>query len=474
MREAYNIQDYIEKHIIGRLENLMNGGGMYDDVSWQDYPMDVVSRIKKDEDYGYFLHKLMKPYYQMYLMGDMRLCRKNMENMRLFMKSVIEEDKAFGSWASTQNLTAMAEGWGDNMKRIEEPKRMNQYFQVLEHLFNSGCQQDWMKLSEELKEDLFKAEVYSDYKNDELLCVLHAFTMIMQQDWELEEKREQLSLLFKHWKFLKYYYSIMIRHIVGVKYTRWTDVTNTVMTSSSSFNPHLHIYYCGLTERMDSLGLDYKHYKKLDDIRLQMLEMINRFEPAETLYTLCDAVFPEDFQRMLNTHRPKSYGELEDENKKKDLLLKELRQQTQDTRDQIERLTKMLKAAVEASIPIEDIERELMSLPANTAWDIFNSMNELLQDHDIWRRYDRDIRKKLKERLAKQDERQDELNEALKKNLAEPRYKVYPQAGSTANVGCDQKNSDFKNYLAGTATQEGQAKLESINKEKNLKRKLME
>lgn len=61
MREAYNVQDYIKKHIIGRLENLMNGGGMYDDVSWQDYPMDVVSRIKKDEDYGYFLHKLMKP-----------------------------------------------------------------------------------------------------------------------------------------------------------------------------------------------------------------------------------------------------------------------------------------------------------------------------------------------------------------------------------------------------------------------------
>ena len=77
-------------------------------------------------------------------------------------------------------------------------------------------------------------------------------------------------------------------------------------------------------------------------------------------------------------------------------------------------------------------------------------------------------------RLAKHDKRQDELNEALKKNLAEPRYKVYPQAGSTANVGCDQKNSDFKNYLAGTATQEGQAKLESMNKENNLKRKLME
>lgn len=464
MIEAYNIQDYIQNHVIKRLEHLMDGGGMYDIASWDDNTIDQVNRIKKDEDYGYYLHKLMKPYYQMYLFGDTRLCRHNMENVRLFMKNVIEEDKEFGSWASSQDLIAATEGWGDNMKHIEEPKRMNQYFQVLEHLFNSGCRQDWKKLSEELKGNLFKAEVYSDYKNDELLCVLHAFAMILQQDWGQEEKREQLDLLFKHWKFLKYYYSIMIRHIIGVKYTRWTDVTNTVMTSSSSFNPHMHIYFCGLTERIDSLGLDYKHYKKLDDIRLQMLGMINRFEPSETLYTLCDTLFPEDFQRMLNNHRPKSYGELEDENKQKEQMLKELRQQTQDTRNQIERLTKMLKAAVEASIPIEDIERELMSLPANTAWDIFNSMNELLQDHDIWRRYDRDIRKKLKSRLAKHDERQEELNEVLKKNLQEPRYKVFPQAGSTTNMGCDQKGSDFKTYLPEAATLDKRAMLES-NKE---------
>ena len=443
MKPVYNIEEYIQNHIINRLEHMMDGGGMYDNASWYDISFEDENRIKQDADYGFYLHKMMKPYYKLYLYGDLRLCTPNMESIRLMMKSVIEDDKMFGKWASNENLIHATECWGDNMKRIEEPKRINQYFQVLWHLFNSDCRQDWEKLTEELKDKLFKAEVYSDYKNDELLCVLHAFTTIMHQDWDLETKREQLTLLFSHWKFLKYYYSIMTRHIVGVKYTRWLDVTNTVMKSSSSFRPHMHIYYCGLMERIDSLGLNYKQLKKLDDACMKMLDMVNRYEPSETLYTLCDALFPEDFQRMLNHHRPKSYGELEKENLLKEQMLDDLRRLTQDTREQIDRLTKMLKSAVEASIPIEDIERELMSLPASTAWDIFNSMNELLQDHDVWRRYDRD---KLKARLNQSESRQQQLYENLERVAMKPTIQniVNPQAGSTTNVGCELQRPEFK------------------------------
>ena len=168
MNQTYSVEKYIESRIIGRLEHMMDGGGMYDDMPWYSCTWEQENIIKRDPEYGCILHKKMLPYYGMYLNGDTRLCKKNMENIRLFMKNVIEEDKEFGAWASQQNLIAMAEGWGDNMQRIEEPKRMSQYFQVLEHLFNTGCQQDWKKLSEELEEDLFKAEVYSDYRTDEL------------------------------------------------------------------------------------------------------------------------------------------------------------------------------------------------------------------------------------------------------------------------------------------------------------------
>ena len=49
-------------------------------------------------------------------------------------------------------------------------------------------------------------------------------------------------------------------------------------------------------------------------------------------------------------------------------------------------------------------------------------------------------------------------------NRATTQYKIYPQADSTANIGCDQKGSDFKTYLPGTALPDGRAMLEN-NKE---------
>ena len=60
-----------------------------------------------------------------------------------------------------------------------------------------------------------------------------------------------------------------------------------------------------------------------------------------------------------------------------------------------------------------------------------------------------------------------ELTDVVKESLKKPRneFKVYPQAGSTANVGCDQKHSDFKNYLPGADGMGQQSKLESKKKD---------
>lgn len=61
-----------------------------------------------------------------------------------------------------------------------------------------------------------------------------------------------------------------------------------------------------------------------------------------------------------------------------------------------------------------------------------------------------------------------ELTDVVKKSLEEPRTQnlVYPQPGSTVNVGCDQKNSDFKTYLPGADGSEGQAMIESNKEER--------
>ena len=71
--------------------------------------------------------------------------------------------------------------------------------------------------------------------------------------------------------------------------------------------------------------------------------------------------------------------------------------------------------------------------------------------------------KKLQDR---QEQRQDKLADAVEKaaNKKTNEFTVYPQPGSTANLGCDQKNSDFKTYLPGADGSEEQSMLESNKK----------
>lgn len=59
-----------------------------------------------------------------------------------------------------------------------------------------------------------------------------------------------------------------------------------------------------------------------------------------------------------------------------------------------------------------------------------------------------------------------ELTGVVKESLKTPKqqFTVYPQSGSTANLGCDQKNSDFKTYLPGAGASEEQSMLESNKK----------
>ena len=380
----------------------------------------------KDATYKSLLHEMMLPYYRMYLNGDTRLCcaGAKLEFIGREMTHVTEDDDQFGQWASEQDLIVAAECWGDNLNRFEkEEKRIYRFFHVLEALFASDCQQDWQSLSEKLKEMLFKAEVCYNYKTDEVLCVLHAFTMIMQQDWPKEKKKEQLALLSNQWKFLKHYYSVMIRHIIGVRWTSFKKVAETVLNASQSFKPHMHIFYCGLMDCVDELHLDRRHQREMDKVIAQMQEELKRIKNhSELLYELCDALFPEDFQRMLREHRPKSYSEVEDESQQKDELIKQMQKQTKQLHQQLEKTEETLQQMVLAAIPISDIEAELDQYPPGMAWDMLQKLqgNPAVNVHPAWLKHYPALLKKYRVRLFEPIDRQRDLTDAMMKVAERP------------------------------------------------------
>ena len=426
-------KEYIQDSIINHLERLM-GNDVVDDVNlWVKYGSKGLTP-QKDSVYRSMLHAMMVPYYKMYLNGDTRLCcaGSKLESIGREMAHVIADDDQFGSWASEQKLIVAAENWGDNMKHFEkESKRIYRFFHVLELLLQSDCQQDWKSLSEELKEMLFKAEVCYDYKTDEVLCILHAFTMIMQQEWTKEKKQEQFHLLNQQWLFLKHYYSVMTRHIIGVKWTSFRKVAETVMSASQSFKPHLHIFYCGLMDCVDELHLAPARQRRMDKVILLMQEELNRCEPSELLYELCNTLFPEDFQRMLREHRPKSYKEVEGESRKKDELIQQIQKQNQQLKSDLDATRKVLEQMILSSIPIKDVDAELEQYPPAMAWELLLKLNEspILNAFEVWHNAYPTLLKKYRGRLVDSMNQQKELNEAIKEGVNRPTYKY--EAGST-------------------------------------------
>ena len=437
MNNIDRIKEYIQDAVISPLERLMNGDSGEPSVSlYEKYYMQG-GYPPKDSVYKSLLHAMMVPYYEMYLNGDIRLCcaGNRLEFVGRKMESIIEDDDQFGNWASEKNLITAAENWGDNLKRFEkESRRIYRFFHVLEVLLESDCQQDWHARSGELKEMLFKSEVCYDYKTDEVLCVLHAFTMIMQQDWTKDKKKEMLDLLNQHWLFLKHYYSVMIRHIIGVKWTRFHKVAETVMNSSQSFKPHMHIFYCGLMDCVDELHLDRKHQREMDRVMLLMQEEMNRVkEHSELLYPLCDAIFPEDFQRLLREHRPKSYKEIEDESNQKDELIQQLRDQTSRTFKELEKSKEIIKKMVLSSIPIEDVDAELEQYPPEIAFAMLRDLqaSPIISVQEAWREHYPELLKKYRKRLMEPVEQQKDLTESMKTIAKRPTYGEYYASGAT-------------------------------------------
>jgi len=436
MDELERYKEYIQDSIINRLERMMGNDTIEEVNIWEKYGLKGLTP-QKDSMYKSLLHEMMLPYYKMYLMGDSRLCcaGARLEFIGRKMAEVIADDDLFGRWASEQDLIVAAECWGDNMKLFEkEDKRIYRFFHVLEVLFKSDCQQDWAGISEKLKEMLFKGAVCYNYKTDEVLCVLYSYTMIMQQDWPREKKKEQLELLSHQWLFMKHYFSVMTRNIIGVRWTSFKKVAETVLSASQSFKPHMHIFYCGLMDCVDKLSLDRRHRRELDKVIVQMQEELNRIKDhSEVLYELCDTLFPEDFQRLLREHRPKSYREVEDESHRKDELIQEMQALTKQLHNQLDKAEEMLQQMVLSSIPIEKVDEELMKYPPGMAWDMLSNLqaNPAISVQPAWRENYPALLEKFRSRLYEPIKQQRDMTDAMMKVAERPTTSYNYASGAT-------------------------------------------
>lgn len=429
---AYSKTVYIEQQLTNYLKDYLEGKITQDEIDWGELSR-VVIRCQElrimDE-----LHSQMQPYYEMLLYADPRLFGSRHWALYSFIENTAKWDERFASFAESYSLTDITEAWSDFLRRTDTG--ISPYQKLIRTLLEGGYDTDWQQQAETLKSDLHEAEVYSDYKTGELMAFLHGVTMLMNTSWDDRKKMETFELLCDNWDFLKHFYSVMIRRVIGCKLANFSAVANLV-AQQPKFHQYIHIFYCVLCYRQDSLNLKRKQLKTLEGQMERIYNIMDQTKPSDALNELCDTLFPEDFQRMLDEYRPETREQVEKERNR-------LRYEVGLLTDQMADMATKLKNALERSVPIDYIESQLLRLSPGAALDLCSKMTMMLSDNNAWMTSMPGIKEKI---LQKKEEQDRQLADLLQKMAEKSPVEVKVGQGGTAQISESGIVNQFPNLL---------------------------
>lgn len=377
------------QHIFVMLREEINRPDSVEWFTWKQMKEDVDMLIANDK--MSYVHENMQDFYIEYLWG---IIKSN--KAWHFIDIVAHNDDYFGQWATGKiDLVKLTEVWierGDSRTLLS----------VLTRLGLTGYETNWHELRSLLDEKLRRMEVEGTRNGMKetgyFYCLLHAFTMIMMSEHSVEDKMRLLEQFSRQWAFLRTVYSVMVRRIVGLNYTNFAQLAQYVVGGQQDFDPFLHLFHAPLKERFEDLVEMGTKRESLAKAIRKIEQRMHDTQPSYELDSLCETLFPEEFCDMLNRHRPKSYQELECE-------IAHIRRDMHITIDalngQIKELATRLSAAVEAAVPIQEIEEELMKFQSREAIAIYMQLNLLLVGNVAWQTRTLNIRDKI---LAKQQQ----------------------------------------------------------------------
>ena len=410
---------YIEDYVISHLKEWIDGNVAQEDIEWWRLSQDV--RTCKELNIMDELHEQLLPYYEKYLYAEHFGGKGGGHQFGNFIRDVAKLDDQFISWADSNDLIVVTESWADCLRKIDGS--ISYYISVVRLLLEQGYNTDWQSLSDQSKQELHMAEVYSDPKTGELMCFLHGVAMLMNTSWSDDKKMENFNLLNDNWDFLKHFYSVMIRRVIGCKLPNFGAVANLV-AQQPLYHQYIHIFYCALCYRQDTLGLNKKQLKSFEERMVRIHNIMDITKPSDVLNELCDTIFPEDFQRMLDKFRPETREQVERERNK-------LRYEVGLLTDQMSAMANRLKEALENSVPISEIEKQLLRLSPGTALDLCGKMTLMLSDNQAWMTNMPGIKEKI---LKKKDEQDNQLTELLQQMAGKTPVAVTAGQGGVVQI----------------------------------------
>ena len=114
---------------------------------------------------------------------------------------------------------------------------------------------------------------------------------------------------------------------------------------------------------------------------MKLEQKIETTTASDELDALCELLFSDDFRHMLDKNRHPSYRELKNE---LDRTRREMESTVEKLNREIQDMAEKLSAALKASVPLSDIENELMKFQSREALSIYMHLNMLLAGNALW------------------------------------------------------------------------------------------
>lgn len=329
-----------------------------------------------------YILKKLDSIYRGYCLGeyDDYWLHDIMQRLMLF-------DKEVGKVIISFNLIETAASWANHSESV----RVKDFIDILIIYDLSKGPKDWDAMEQQVNMELEKLKVYGDSRKGGYLALLHGYIRIRRySDGNRKEQSNNLELLRNHWDFLKLVYSVMLHRIIDSGHRDFAAVANNIRIQKSH-HQFVHIFYSAAKERVHELDSTEEGQGKINR-HLDKILKIQKDTPQDndTLDGLCSILF-DDLQHFLEKNKMPSYDEVVSE-------LQEMKSKVDSLNNQVEQMAQKMAAAVNASIPVEDIEKELMRLLPGAAYDVFTQVNSLLTGNKAWMERAADIKERILEK----------------------------------------------------------------------------
>ena len=248
---------------------------------------------------------------------------------------------------------------------------------------------------------------------------------MIAETWSNDSTDEvKLELFKREWNQFSWMYGMAIGRVIGTALNNFTAVVNQV--GQNKRKHYLHLYLPLVENNIEKI-CNYKidnRYKLEEAIRkARGKEALEEQKPdLDELYHI---LFPKHFVLAMADSRPAAtIADLKEKLAERDQIITKLQADIDDVSRKYNAVLEQLKNAVDDvendRISGEDLTESFLMFPTELALSYYGTMSALFALNATWQKYAPRIFEKIMNKQKEQKDRQEQMDEAVKKSLKEP------------------------------------------------------